>query len=101
MDRLIEEEVTRTKKRKLLWALVGIAIIIALSILLLRNALYPSIEGRFITIATVERGSIEHSLTASGEVLPEFEETISSPINASIESVNLLQVIRSKQENRS
>lgn len=90
MDRLIEEEVSRTKKRKLIWIIVAAVAVTTLLILLLRNALYPSVEAKFITIATVEQGSIENSLNASGEVLPEFEETISSPISASIESVNLL-----------
>ena len=32
-------------------------------------------------------GNIENTINASGEILPEFEEIITSPINASIQNV--------------
>jgi HlyD family secretion protein len=35
----------------------------------------------------VEKGNVENTITASGEVLPEFEETLTSPINASVQKV--------------
>lgn len=37
-----------------------------------------------ITLATVETGLVENTLPATGEILPEFEEVLTSPINASI-----------------
>jgi HlyD family secretion protein len=37
----------------------------------------------------VEKGDIENTINATGEVLPEFEETITSPINASIQKIIL------------
>jgi HlyD family secretion protein len=37
----------------------------------------------------VERGNIENTINASGEILPEFEETLTSPINASVQKVIL------------
>ena len=37
----------------------------------------------------METGDIENTITASGEVLPEFEEVISSPVKASVQSVLL------------
>ena len=35
----------------------------------------------------VERGDVENTINASGELLPEFEGIITSPINASVQSV--------------
>jgi HlyD family secretion protein len=40
-----------------------------------------------ITTAVVEKGDIENTISASGEILPEFEEIVTSPINASIQNV--------------
>jgi HlyD family secretion protein len=40
-------------------------------------------------ISKVETGAVENTITALGEVLPEFEEIIASPIQASIQEVLL------------
>jgi len=40
-----------------------------------------SAENRTTTV--VEIGNIENTLNASGQILPEFEQVITSPINAS------------------
>ncbi|MFI5157162.1 MAG: efflux RND transporter periplasmic adaptor subunit, partial [Chitinophagales bacterium] len=42
----------------------------------------------FVT-AIVETGAVENTISATGEILPEFEEIVSSPINASIQKVLL------------
>ena len=49
--------------------------------------LKSSINKSAITTAVVEKGNIENTISATGEVLPEFEEIITSPINASIQKV--------------
>jgi HlyD family secretion protein len=56
---------------------------------LLRASLKTSLKKSAITTAVVERGNIENTLTATGEILPEFEEVITSPINASVQKVGL------------
>lgn len=54
-----------------------------------RTYLVPSVQKTDITTAMVEKGDIENTLNASGEVLPEFEEVLTSPIIASIKNVLL------------
>jgi HlyD family secretion protein len=66
-----------------------VAGILLLAILLLRWALKPSLKRSSFTTAVVQRGNIENTLTATGQMLPEFEEVITSPINASIQKVIL------------
>jgi HlyD family secretion protein len=44
----------------------------------------PSITRARIRTAHVDTGRIEASITASGNVLPEFEQVISSPVNARV-----------------
>lgn len=87
MDKVIETEVRLQRKKKLVWTLsLSLLIIIAVAIWL-RSVLSPSLSKSEIITAVVERGDIENTINASGEVLPEFEEVITSPINASIQQV--------------
>jgi HlyD family secretion protein len=72
--------------RTIAWILVVLAAL-ALGIMLLRFSFATSIKKSAITTAVVEKGDIENTINASGEVLPEFEETITSPINASVQKV--------------
>jgi Histidine kinase-, DNA gyrase B-, and HSP90-like ATPase len=44
----------------------------------------PSIARARIRTARVDAGRIEATITASGNVLPEFEQVISSPVNARV-----------------
>ncbi|MDB5022710.1 MAG: HlyD family efflux transporter periplasmic adaptor subunit [Mucilaginibacter sp.] len=87
MDTEIAQEVTQQKRRK--GIIIGM-IVIALSALctgLIRTFLKSSVFRSEITTARVEVGKVENTLNATGEVLPEFEEVITSPINASIKNV--------------
>ena len=89
MDKVIEVEVQSGKRKKLiLIVLVTVAIFIA-AIFLLRFSLASALKKSAITTAVVETGNIENTINASGEILPEFEEIITSPINASIQNVLL------------
>lgn len=87
MDKLIEEEViAKRKKKRYLIAFIIVALL-AISIWLVRSYLNPSINSNEFTTAKVEMGNIENTINATGEVLPEFEEVLSSPIAASIKSI--------------
>ena len=86
MDKEIALEVTTQKRRKAVWVtLITIAGLI-LAVWVLRGYIKSSIDKAEITTARVEIGNIENTINATGEVLPEFEEIITSPINASIKS---------------
>ncbi|MEO6630337.1 MAG: HlyD family efflux transporter periplasmic adaptor subunit [Mucilaginibacter sp.] len=87
MDTEITQEVTSQRKRKtIVIVLIAAAIVFSL-IWILRATLKSSIKKSEITTAVVETGNIENTLNATGEVLPEFEEILTSPINASIKKV--------------
>jgi HlyD family secretion protein len=86
MDKEITLEVSSQKRKKgALIAIISITVLVLL-IVVLRGFIKSSIKRSEITMATVEVGNIENTLNATGEVLPEFEEIITSPINASIKS---------------
>jgi len=89
MDKVIETEVRLQRKKKLVWTLSLSLLVIIAVVIFLRSLLTPSLSKSEIITAVVERGDIENTINASGEVLPEFEEVITSPINASIQQVML------------
>lgn len=63
---------------------MAVAVLIG-SVWLLRAALSSSLKMADIRIAIVERGDVENTLSASGEVQPEFEQVITSPISATLQ----------------
>ena len=87
MDTIIEEEVKSKKNKKTFsYVLISVGILVA-AIWLVRSSFASTLKKSSITTAVVERGDIENTITATGEILPEFEEIITSPINASIQNV--------------
>jgi HlyD family secretion protein len=87
MDTLIEDQVIKQKKKKRLLIIGLIIIALIATIWLLRLYFKPSLTAADFTTAKVEVGIVENTINATGEVLPEFEEIIASPINASIKNV--------------
>ncbi|WP_316828630.1 efflux RND transporter periplasmic adaptor subunit [Pedobacter miscanthi] len=87
MDKLIEEEVSSKRKKKTYLVIFVIIIILVLAIWFVRFFFKPSLTQSDFTTAKVETGIIENTINATGEVLPEFEEVLTSPINASIKNV--------------
>jgi len=87
MDKIIPKEVLiRRKKMTFLVALI-IFSSVAFLFVLFRIWIKPSVNRSKIVTAVVETGSIENTITASGEILPEFEQVITSPINSSVQKV--------------
>jgi len=87
MDTLIEEKViNRKKKKRILISCIVIAMLIATA-WLIRYYFKPSLTKADFTTAKVATGIIENTINATGEILPEFEEIIASPISASIKDV--------------
>ncbi|GAB3504412.1 efflux RND transporter periplasmic adaptor subunit [Spirosoma knui] len=89
MDReLAPELVTRSRNRNLLIAGAAIAVV-AVALTWFRDALKTSVEADKIRTVTAEIGSVENSLNATGEVIPAYEQIMTSPIRASIRRVLL------------
>jgi HlyD family secretion protein len=50
--------------------------------------LSPSLDLSDVRVAVVERGPLEAAITATGTIVPRFEQTLSSPVSAEIRKVN-------------
>jgi len=87
MDTVIEAEVIAKKKKKIIIMLLMTVLLFAAIIFALRFSLSSTIAKSVITTAVAEKGDIENTITATGEILPEFEASITSPINASVQKV--------------
>ncbi|WP_234733634.1 efflux RND transporter periplasmic adaptor subunit [Tellurirhabdus bombi] len=89
MDREVSiEYVKQTRRRS--W-LIGLLLVGCLVIALVwfRSFLETSVNASEIRTATAERGSVENTLNATGEIIPAYEQIITSPIRASIRRVLL------------
>jgi len=87
MDKPIEEEVTARRKKKRVIVIAAVLIIIIAAVFGMRTYIKPSLaEAEFIS-AMAETGNIENTINATGEILPEFEEVLTSPINAAVREV--------------
>ena len=87
MDKLIEEKVSSKRRKKTYLIIFTVVITLATAIWCVRFFFKPSLTLSDFTTAKVQTGIIENTINATGEVLPEFEEILTSPINASIKKV--------------
>lgn len=89
MDRPLPSAILASEKRK--WWTISflMALVLLLAIWFLRQVFRSELSASKISIAIVERGSVTNTINATGEVLPEFEEVLSSPIAASVQRVLL------------
>ena len=87
MDREISKEVQRKEQRKQ-FIRIGTAVggFIVLIVVVI-SMLLTSLKRKDLNISTVDKGVIEVSVSASGKVIPAFEEIINSPINSRIVEV--------------
>lgn len=84
MDREISKDVRRKEQRKLIikigtWVAIGCVMVWGIV-----SIMQTSLKEKELTISTVDVGVIEVSVSASGKVVPAFEEIINSPINSRI-----------------
>ena len=84
MDRKIPKEEQRKKMALRLLKIAGAVVAVVLSVVIVVSLSRASVNINHLQICTVTRGSIETSVTASGEVMPAFEEIINSPIASRI-----------------
>lgn len=84
MDREIPKEVkAKELRKKIIRASVGVVTGIV-AIVLLISFLRSSVRSKDLSFSVVDKGVIEVSVSASGKVIPAFEEIINSPINSRI-----------------
>ncbi len=84
MDRKIPKEVRQKERNKKIMKYGGIGAGIVVCMAVLISFMQSSVKRRDIVFSTVDHGTIEVSVSASGKVVPAFEEIINSPINSRI-----------------
>jgi HlyD family secretion protein len=89
MDTALPTTVIQQRKRKSIYIGITVLLVLLICIWLVRFSFASTIKESAFTTSTVETGSIENTLSASGQILPEFEEVITSPISASVKDVLL------------
>ena len=84
MDREIpKEEIKRRKRKKLITGgaiMAGVVILFVAGSMLMQK----SVKMSSLTVSTVDTGTIESTINATGKVVPAFEEIINSPISTRI-----------------
>ena len=84
MDREISKEVQKKEQRKQLIKVGGIVLIVCVAVGSVIAYMQTSLNRKDINLSKVDKGMIEVSVSASGKVVPAFEEIINSPINSRI-----------------
>ncbi len=69
-------------KKIIRYSSIGVASMIVIGVLI--SVLRAGVEAKDLVFSTVDKGVIEVSVSASGKVVPAFEEIINSPINSRI-----------------
>lgn len=87
MDREIPKEIRKKERNKRIAKLGGTGAAIIVGISLLISFMQSSVKKRDLIFSAVDKGVIEVSVSASGKVVPAFEEIINSPINSRIVEV--------------
>ena len=84
MDREIPKEVRRKERNKKLirYGIGAAAVIVVISVLI--SVMRTGVKEKDVVLSTVDRGTIEVSVSASGKVVPAFEEIMTSPISTRI-----------------
>ena len=87
MDREIPKEVRQKERKKKIirYAVTGVAMVVVICVLV--SLMRTTVREGDLEFSTVDLGTIEVSVSASGKVVPAFEEIINSPINTRIVEV--------------
>lgn len=84
MDREIPKEVRNKERNKKIIRYGGIGVASVIVIIVLISFMRTGVKTKDLVFSTVDKGTIEVSVSASGKVVPAFEEIINSPINTRI-----------------
>lgn len=84
MDREISKEQRNREKRRMWMKWGGTVVVGIVAVIALMQLMQESLYERDIVFSVVDEGSIDVSVSASGKVVPAFEEIINSPINSRI-----------------
>lgn len=87
MDREISKEVRRKELRRQVLKIGGGLVAAGVAVVVVISWMQTSLNRKDLNVSTVDRGVIEVSVSASGKVVPAFEEIINSPIHSRIREI--------------
>ncbi len=89
MDREIPAGKIKQKRAKRLIRIGGALVLVIAAVYVLTAVISPSVDRQRLRVAVAEVGPIEASVTATGTVMPEYEQVITSPVQSEIKAVLL------------
>jgi len=89
MDRPIESAVRRRLLARRIAVPLACVALAAIAFVWLFERIRPSVRRTEIRTATVERGPVEATISASGNVVPAYEHVITSPIDSRVTAILL------------
>ena len=87
MDKKIDENVLRRRRRGRLLKIGAGAVATVALVVGLMAMVEKSVDGRELVVAEVDRADMETAVPASGRVVPAYEEVINSPVSTRLLSV--------------
>jgi HlyD family secretion protein len=87
MDREIPENIRRKRRIRTGVKIAIPVLVLIISLCTLSSVISPSVDRADIITSVAERGAIDATVTGSGKVVPAYEQVISSPIAATIDSI--------------
>jgi HlyD family secretion protein len=87
MDREISVQQQARRRAKIYLIVLLISAVSACGFIYFKSMVEPAVNRSGFKVSIAESGAIEATVPASGIVMPEYELTISSPLNAKIEQV--------------
>ncbi len=89
MDRELPPEIIRKNRRKKYAKIASVPILLILVLWVFSAVITRSVSRASIRTAVAEMGPLEATVTASGIIIPDFEQAITSPIQSRVDSVFL------------
>ena len=87
MDRPLNDAIQQKRSfQRILWILLILGLILS-GLYFFRQQLKTSIQSNEFRTTIAEKGKVESTIAAAGEVIPTYEQVLSSPIRASIQEV--------------
>jgi len=87
MDRVIDNSLQRKNKLKQIGRILLILAVLVGGFFLLRKVLKTTVDTSKFRTSKVELGTIENTITATGSVVPTFEQQVNAAVNSEIKSV--------------
>ena len=87
MDRPIDAGHRRRQWVKRLMTPLGIILVLSSALIWLPGWVRPSLDRSQIRTARIEWGQVQSTITASGTVVPEFEQVVTSPIDSRVMAI--------------